>query len=294
MSQPYPFIPNSPSKITTRPVSLDDYVTVEDMVYRAAYSYRHLDWRNPQDWVGDQPFYIAEDDTNPVGVLACPSDIPNLTWLRYFGCTEYAWLHTAWRTLLNAAVSDLARSNISQLFSIAFADWYSALLINSGFHLVQRIVVLEWKPKENTIPLIEREISLRRMEESDLQSAFEIDRSAFAPQWGNTLETLTLAFHQSAYATMAEVDGKIVGYSISTSYPQSAHLARIAVDPHYQGIGIGKSLLIDMLSEFTTHGAEYITVNTQDDNHHSLQLYRRMGFHLTGEDYPIFRLEVNR
>jgi ribosomal-protein-alanine N-acetyltransferase len=288
------FLSSRPTdSLTIRPVTMDDYITVEDFVYRSSYSHRHLDWRNPQDWVGDQPFYIAETDLNSQAVLACPSDIPGLSWLRFFSCYDYQWLFTTWKPLLASAVTDLAHQNITQLYSIAFQDWYHALLTNSGFRLKQRIIVLEWKP--NGKPLQEAEsgdVTIRPMQMKDLNTVAQVDRNSFAAPWMNTFDTLTLAFRQSAYSSVVEQNGEIIGYTISTGYPQSAHLARIAVVPDCQHKGIGQLLLHDMMKEFLRRGVANITVNTQDDNHNSLKLYRRSGFLATGEDYPVFCLDT--
>jgi ribosomal-protein-alanine N-acetyltransferase len=288
------FLPSRPAdSFTIRPVTLDDYITVEDFVYRSSYSHRHLDWRNPQDWVGDQPFYLAETGMNSQAVLACPPDVPGLSWLRYFSCYEYQWLFTTWKPLLDSAVTDLHRLGVKELYSIAFQDWYHALLTNSSFHLKQRIVVLEWKPNGKPLPENkEGQFSIRPLQIEDLKTVSELDRAAFAPQWVNTLETLTLAFRQGAYSTVVELNGEIIGYTISTGYPQSAHLARIAVSPSHQGKGIGKMLLHDLMNEFIRRGVSSITVNTQNDNQNSLRLYRHNGFLATGEDYPVFCLDI--
>jgi ribosomal protein S18 acetylase RimI-like enzyme len=108
----------------------------------------------------------------------------------------------------------------------------------------------------------------------------------------NSLTYLEIAFRQAAVATVAEYEGQLVGYQISTGTPIGGHLARLAVLPHLQGKGIGYALLYDLLNQFTRRGARTITVNTQKDNLASLSLYRKSGFQMTGEEYPIYQLEL--
>ena len=84
----------------------------------------------------------------------------------------------------------------------------------------------------------------------------------------------------------------MAGYQISTSTPMGGHLARLAVLPENQDHGIGKALLVDLLSQFARRGIVKVTVNTQADNLSSLNLYHKLGFHLTGEEYPVYQLNL--
>jgi ribosomal protein S18 acetylase RimI-like enzyme len=104
---------------------------------------------------------------------------------------------------------------------------------------------------------------------------------------------LEIAFRQSAIATVAEINGSIAGYQISTSTQAGGHLARLAVHPEYQGRGIGYGLVLDMLSQFRRRGAHAVTANTQHDNLVSLSLYQKAGFERTGEEYPLFEYDLN-
>jgi ribosomal protein S18 acetylase RimI-like enzyme len=70
------------------------------------------------------------------------------------------------------------------------------------------------------------------------------------------------------------------------------HLARLAVSPDFQGLGVGYNLLFDLLKQFQRRGARCVTVNTQHDNYASLALYQKVGFTPTGETYPIYQLPL--
>jgi ribosomal-protein-alanine N-acetyltransferase len=80
---------------------------------------------------------------------------------------------------------------------------------------------------------------------------------------------------------------------MSTGSPFGGHLARLAVHPEFQGRGIGHALLHDLLVRFQERGAMRVTVNTQDNNHASLRLYRKAHFHLTGESYPVYEYPLD-
>jgi len=91
---------------------------------------------------------------------------------------------------------------------------------------------------------------------------------------------------------VAEREGQIIGYQVSTPTTRGGHLARLATLPQFQGQGIGYALVRDALSRFTQRGAQTITVNTQKNNLSSLALYRKAGFTPTGEEYPVYQYIV--
>ena len=74
---------------------------------------------------------------------------------------------------------------------------------------------------------------------------------------------------------------------------KEARLARLAVHPAAQGKGAGRALLSDLFRYITYAGLSRLSVNTQSDNQASLSLYQRMGFVRTGEEYPVYTLDVS-
>jgi len=70
----------------------------------------------------------------------------------------------------------------------------------------------------------------------------------------------------------------------------SAHLTRLAVSPHYRKSNIGYNLTREMIQDFATQGIRNITVNTQENNFASISLYRKLGFQLTTQSFPIYSL----
>jgi ribosomal protein S18 acetylase RimI-like enzyme len=130
------------------------------------------------------------------------------------------------------------------------------------------------------------------MRADDLPEVEKTDAASFNPLWQNPLETLRRAFAQALYATVAENESGIIGYQISTGGGQRAHLARLAVHPVVQGRGAGRALLSDLFRYITYAGISRLSVNTQSDNQVSLNLYQRMGFVRTGEQYPVYTFDV--
>jgi len=89
--------------------------------------------------------------------------------------------------------------------------------------------------------------------------------------------------------TVAEVEGQLIGYQLSTPSRSGAHLARLAVLPEWQGRNIGTALAAYMIDHYQGRGADELTVNTQDSNTASLHVYERLGFQLNGTRFPVFQ-----
>ena len=130
------------------------------------------------------------------------------------------------------------------------------------------------------------------MDESDLTEVERVDVESFDPLWHNPLETLRRAFSQAIIATVAESHEGIIGYQLTTGGGARAHLARLAVNPSAQGSGVGAALLGNLFARLTHGGISRLTVNTQNDNAASLNLYHKMGFTRTGEQYPVYTFNV--
>jgi ribosomal-protein-alanine N-acetyltransferase len=171
--------------------------------------------------------------------------------------------------------------------------WIRNLLTESGFSLSQSIVMLEWKGRPSLPPSPPHGVQLRPMVETDLSAVTEVDADAFVPFWHNSLDTLRRAFSQAVVATVAESDGRVVGYQLSTGNPTGAHLARLAVRREAQGVGLGAALVTELIVQMRRRGAIRISVNTQNDNYASLKLYQQMGFTRTGEEFPVYRYQVD-
>ena len=131
-------------------------------------------------------------------------------------------------------------------------------------------------------------ISIRPMLPGDLPCVARVDTMAFEPLWQNSLFALNRALPLAAVATVAELEGEIIAYQISTRNSLGMHLARLAVEPARKGQGIGSALVRDLCSQVGEQGISRLTVNAQSDNSVSLALYKKVGFQTTGESYPVF------
>ena len=276
-------------QITVHPAEDGDRQYLANLIHFGAYVHRHLDWRPPLDWIGQSPFLVARRNDEIVGALACPPDPPNVAWVRLFAVAHGVSTENIWEELWPKAslqLSDLV--GLLKVAAIPLHGWFHTLLESSQFDSSHKVVVLSWKRQERAPAQLNTFTNLRPMLLDDISAIELIDAAAFGGVWQNSQSCLEIAFRQSAIATVIEVNGKLIGYQISTTTQLGGHLARLAVLPDHQGTGIGYALLDDMLSQFERRGVRSVTVNTQHDNHISLSLYQKARFRLTGEEYPVY------
>jgi ribosomal protein S18 acetylase RimI-like enzyme len=274
-----------------RPANLEDHQKLSNLIFFESRLHRHLDWRSPLDWLG-APFYWALDDGRQItAALACPTEVAGIAWMRLFVHSSAWSAENAWNLLWRTALDEIAQAGGARVAVIAMQPWLQQILIASGFKNIQQIVMLEWQ-YQPWAGSEAQDIHIRRMIDADLPAVARTDAASFDPLWQNSLETLHKAFAQSLIATVAENADGIIGYQLSTGGGQRAHLARLAVHVTMQRHGVGRALLGDLFTRLVNDGIFKLSVNTQSDNVVSLNLYQKMGFVRTGEQYPVYIFDV--
>ena len=272
-----------------RQANAEDQGQLANLIHFETLVHRHLDWRPPLEWIGYEPYLVLEKDKRLVAALACPPDPPSVAWIRLFVALEEVKMIEAWSQLWSRALEILSTDANIQVAAIPLQVWFQRLLKSSQFQPIGDVVMLIWDSGEIPTEKPSPEISIRPMSLDDLPTVESIDRSAFGSLWHNSRHSLEYAFRQAAIATVADYDGALVGYQISTAMQMGGHLARLATDPQYHRQGFGYAILRDLLVQFKQRGAQRITVNTQEENLASISLYQNAGFMRTGETYPVFQ-----
>ena len=281
------------SRFTIRAAVEQDIHQIANLIHFEMRVHRHLDWRPPLDWIGKRPYLVAEQSGKVVSALACPPDPPEVAWIRLFAAADGIPFTSAWEELWSAARAELSSSD-QQICSavIPLQNWFQKLVEKSSFTCTHNVIVLAWKGGVVASP---RDISskqIRPMVPDDLPAVEKIDNQAFSLLLRHSQAGLSVALSQAAIATVVSFSGELVGYQISTWTTGGAHLARLAVKPQYQGVGIGYALLQDLLTRLSQRSVQYVTVNTQHNNPVSLALYKKAGFKPTGETYPVYEEQI--
>ena len=275
------------TQFAVRAAQPTDHLQIANLMYFEPHVHRHLDWRGPLDWLGVREYWVLEQFGSVTAALACPPDPDGVAWLRLFAHSSALPVAEAWNVLWQNAKISLYGRGLT-VAAITVTEWLANLLVESGFDSKQQIVVLEYNYtflQQRPVPV---GVTFRSMNDRDLSAVAAVDAAGFSPLWRNSFSALQSGFSQAGFATVAEVDGEVVGYQISTRNSFGAHLARLAVNPQQQGRGLGYLLVQNLLNQAHDAGLYRLTVNTQNDNNASLALYQKIGFHLTGERYTVF------
>ncbi|OBI97375.1 ribosomal-protein-alanine N-acetyltransferase [Mycobacterium alsense] len=119
---------------------------------------------------------------------------------------------------------------------------------------------------------------------ADAQRCAELEAQLFDGDdpWPAVAFNRELAAKHNHYVG-ARVDGRLVGYAgisrLGRTPPFEYEVHTIGVDPLYQGRGIGRRLL-DELLDFAAGGVVYLEVRT--DNEAAIALYKSAGFTQVG------------
>jgi ribosomal protein S18 acetylase RimI-like enzyme len=278
--------------LSSRPALENDRGRLANLLHFETFVHRHLDWRRPLDWLGHEPYLILESSGHLAATLACPQDPAGVAWVRLFGTAARVSPAEAWAKLWPQALAKLRELQVQDLAAIPLQDWFRDLLLNSGFKHSHNVVVLEWRANAGNPSPESDEFKIRAMQAEDLVQVAETDRAAFAPLWQNSLEAIKLAFDQAGSATVIQQAGRIAAFQLSTIGTQGLHLARLATHPSHQGKGLAKALIRELQAKALARKDKLITVNTQDNNLPSLALYKKLGFELTGEAFPVYEFFI--
>ncbi len=266
-----------------------DREAVSQFLTKTLRTHTHLDWREPIEWMQRSPTKILYNDQEIQAILSMPPDPIHMHWVRFFVVKHELPQSNAWHELFSAILSENTYDENDHITALCYQNWMESMLVKEGWQKVQKVIVLTWGGNGRKISSVNTPVNIRRMQAVDLDQVIKIDNICFQKYWKFSAETITRAHASSAYATVAEIDGTVVGLLISTADLQRAHLTRLAVLPEYRNQGIGSQLVENMLRHFSVPWIRQITVNTQFNNHSSIHLYEKCGFEYRGESFPIYR-----
>ena len=124
---------------------------------------------------------------------------------------------------------------------------------------------------ENTNKFVFREISL-----GDLDGIVQIERAVNPFPWGE--EALRDTIASSGHHLMLLMEGRAVGFLLSSFVLDEAQLLLIGVSPDWQGVGVGGQLLKELINRSQDQGQKLIYLEVRSGNERAIRLYRSLGF----------------
>ncbi|MFI8657494.1 GNAT family N-acetyltransferase [Priestia megaterium] len=87
----------------------------------------------------------------------------------------------------------------------------------------------------------------------------------------------------NAYLIVAWVGPDLAGIGYWRRYNRPTHrphanIEKVAIDPRYQGHGLGRQLMNQLISSAVNAGVEMLTLDFRGDNERAAKLYKSLGF----------------
>ncbi len=117
--------------------------------------------------------------------------------------------------------------------------------------------------------------------EEDIKYIAELEAKTFSDAW--TEKSLRDTFDQKqAFITVAEDDGKVVGYCIIYYVMEEAEIARIATSEAMRRKGVGNGLLHYTCECCREKQIERLLLDVRESNEDAIVFYQKYGFQTEG------------
>jgi ribosomal-protein-alanine N-acetyltransferase len=121
------------------------------------------------------------------------------------------------------------------------------------------------------------QVVMAPMRTRDLRGVLAIEQAVFPQPWTHRLFVEELSQRKSRAYRAAWVDQAIVGFAGLMFIDDEAHVNNVAVDPRWQGRGLGAAILADLVRVALERGARHLTLEVRVGNDPAIALYRRFG-----------------
>jgi hypothetical protein len=136
------FMLNDENEFNIRSVLVSDRSRIANLIHFGMYVHQHLDWMSPMDWIGKQPYLVIENREGILATLACPPDLPEITWIRLFAVSSSINIEKAWRLLWNSSRDEFLRKGKIQVVALSMQSWFTAILETSKFSQTDNVIIL--------------------------------------------------------------------------------------------------------------------------------------------------------
>ena len=111
----------------------------------------------------------------------------------------------------------------------------------------------------------------------DISSIVEIENKTNQMPWSKA--QFLSSMEVGHYSVVMHKDSDIIGFAIYSPIIPESHLLNIAIDPAYQGKGLGDKLLQQIILQNRTIGVKTISLEVRVSNLPAINLYEKRGFH---------------
>ena len=125
------------------------------------------------------------------------------------------------------------------------------------------------------------ETVIRPAQLRDVYSIQSIDRSVFPKSWTQQFTVEQITRRKGAHI-VAERAHRVVGHGGVAFLADDAHVTSIAVDPQHHRLGVGTTLMQELIELSAARVSGSITLEVRVSNESAIALYERLGFESAG------------
>ena len=128
-------------------------------------------------------------------------------------------------------------------------------------------------------------IEFERMVQDDADGVARVEAACMPVPWSRQ-SFWEEASHSDAYYLIArdtDRDNLIIAYAGCWVLANEGHITNVAVDPEYQGQGLGRRLMNELTSRVKALGADSMTLEVRPSNKVAINLYTSLGFRSVGQ-----------
>lgn len=105
---------------------------------------------------------------------------------------------------------------------------------------------------------------------------------------GDENQQLVDAYLPSSEVFLLKYTDQILGICVVKSDGTSGEIMNVAVEPGFQGQGLGKAILREVIQQASKQGMKVLTIKTGNSGIGQIALYQRLGFDLVAVNYNYF------
>ena len=126
------------------------------------------------------------------------------------------------------------------------------------------------------------ELIIRSADKNDVGTMARMDEVCFTVPWSEQSFSDEINQNKLARYLIAEIAGKIAGYTGLWIILDEGHITNVAVHPDYRRRGIARKLVSSLIEAAHTEGARSYTLEVRASNDSAISLYQSLGFKVSG------------
>lgn len=128
-------------------------------------------------------------------------------------------------------------------------------------------------------------IEFARMVPDDADGVARVEAACMPVPWSRQSFWEEASHTDAYYLTARDIDkdNLIVAYAGCWVLANEGHITNVAVDPDYQGQGLGRRLMNELTSRVKALGVDSMTLEVRPSNTVAINLYTSLGFRSVGQ-----------